>query len=69
VPDATGDLHPVALDLHPSAAAVAELAPVQVPVQRGAVEQKAGGQALHDAGQTRAVGLACGCQSERHRAL
>ena len=57
---AAGHRHPVALDLHPAAAAVAELAAGQVAVERLAVKLQAGGQALDDAGQARAVRLAGG---------
>ena len=46
VADAAGDLDPVALDLHPPAAAVAELAASQVAVQRVALQRQPGGHAL-----------------------
>ena len=63
-----GDLRAVALDLHPPAAAVAELAARHVAVDRLAVELEARGQALDDAGQAGAVRLAGGDELQRHRA-
>ena len=59
---AGGDVDAVALDLHPPAAAVAELAAGQVAVQGLAIELQAGGHALHDAGEAGAVRLAGGGQ-------
>ena len=56
--DAGADLDRVALDLHAAAAPVAELAPGHVAVQRLAVQLEAGGQALDDRDQPRAVRLA-----------
>src|SRR4051794_35920542 len=58
VADAGGDLRAVALDLHPSAAAVAQLAAGHVAVDRLAVELEAGGQALDDAREAGPVRLA-----------
>ena len=68
VADPAGDLRAVALDLHPPAAAVAELAARHVAVDRLAVELEARGQALDDAGQAGAVRLAGGDELQRHRA-
>jgi hypothetical protein len=51
VADAGGDLRGVLLDLHAAAAAVAELAPRHVAVDRREVELEARGQPLDDAGQ------------------
>ena len=66
VPDAARNLDLVALDLHPAAPAVAELASGEIAVQRVAVERQARRQSLEDAGQSRAVGLSGGCQAQRH---
>jgi hypothetical protein len=66
VTDAGGDLGRIALDLHPPAAAVAELAPRHVAVHRFAVELQPGGQALDDAGEPGAVALPGGDESQRH---
>ncbi len=66
VADAPGDLGGVALDLHPPAAAVAELAARHVLVQILRAHLEARGQALDDAGQAGAVRLAGGDQTERH---
>src|SRR5262245_63244966 len=61
VPYPRADLDGVALDLHPPAAPVTELAPSHVAVERGPVELEPGRDALHDRDQPRAVGLArCG---------
>jgi hypothetical protein len=61
VPDAAGDFDAVALDLHPPAAAVAQLAASQVAVQRLAIQLQTGGHALDDAGESGTVRLArCG---------
>ena len=60
--DAARHLDLVALDLHPPAAAVAELAAGKIAVERVAVELEAGRQPLDDAGQARAVRLAGGRQ-------
>ena len=60
------DLDRVALDLHPAAAAVAELAPRHVAVERLAVELEPGGQALDDRDQAGAVRFAGGCEPESH---
>ena len=57
MPHAAGDLHLVALDLHPPAAPVAELPAGEVAIDRVAVELQPGRQALDDAGQPGAVGL------------
>ena len=67
VAHAAGHVHLVALDLHPPAASVAELAPRQIPVQALAIELEPGGKTLDDAGQSRPVRLARGCQVQRHR--
>ena len=53
--DAGRDLGGVLLDLHAPAAAVAELAPGHVAVDRLLIELEAGGQALDHAGQAGAV--------------
>ena len=58
----------VLLDLHPPAAAVAELAPREVAVERVAVELEPGRKAFDDAGQAGAVRLAGGGQGQRHKA-
>ncbi len=57
----------VALDLHATAAAVAQLAPRQVAVELVLVQLQARGQALDDAGQAWAVGFA-GCDQAQHGA-
>ena len=64
--DPGADLDRVALDLHPPAAAVAELAPRHVAVERLAVELEAGGQALDDRDQAGAVRFARGRETEGH---
>ena len=66
VADAGGDLRGVPLDLHPPAAAVAELAARHVAVDRLAVELEPGGQALDDGGEARAVALPGGDDAQRH---
>ena len=63
---AGGDLGAVALDLHPPAAAVAELAARHVAVELVLGELEARGQALDDARQAGAVRLAGGDETERH---
>ena len=65
VPDARADLDRVALDLHPAAAAVAELAPRHLAVDPLAGELEARGNALDDRDQPGAVRLAGGCEAER----
>ena len=55
VADPGGDRRGVLLDLHPPAAAVAELAAREVAVDRLLRELQARGQALHDRGQARPV--------------
>ena len=57
VPDSAGDLHLVALDLHPSPTPVAELTAGQIAVDGLAIELEAGGKTLDDAGQSGAMGL------------
>ena len=64
--NAAGDLGGVALDLHSSAAAVAQLAAGHVVVEVLGPQLKARGQALDDAGETGAVRLAGGDETERH---
>ncbi len=59
VAHAGADLDRVGLDLHPAAAAVAELATRHVAVERLAVQVEAGGHALDDRDQPGAVRLAC----------
>ena len=66
VADAGGDLGGVALDLHPPAAAVAELAARHVAVDRLAVELEPGGQALDDRGEAGPVALPGGDDAQRH---
>ena len=66
VADAGGDLRGVLLDLHAAAAAVAELAPRHVRVDRLAVEREPGGQALDDGGQAGPVRLPGGDDAQRH---
>ena len=69
VADAGADLDRVGLDLHPPAAAVAELAPRHVAVERLAVELEPGRHALDDRDQAGPVRLARGGEAERrHRA-
>ncbi len=69
VPDPGADLDRVALDLHPPAAAMAELAARHVTVERLAVELEPGRQALDDRHEPGAVGLACCGEAEgAHRA-
>ena len=64
--DAGRDLRAVLLDLHPAAAAVAELAPREVAVDVVRGELEAGWESLDDRGQTGAVRLAGGCEAQRH---
>src|SRR4029078_3234632 len=59
------DLCAVALDLHPAPAAVAELAPGHVVVDRLAVELEPGRDALDDRGQSGAVALPRGDDAAR----
>ena len=66
VPDPARHLDSVALDLHPTAAAMSELASLKVAVERVAVELEPGRHPLEDARQARAVRLAGGCEAERH---
>ena len=66
VADAGGDLGGVALDLHAPAAAVAELAPRHVVVDRLAVELEPGGQAFDDGGEAGPVALPGGDDAQRH---
>ena len=54
------DLGAVLLDLHPPAAAVAELAPREVVVEVLGTQLEARGQALDDRDQAGAVGLTGG---------
>ncbi len=68
VAHARADLDRVGLDLHAPAAAVAELAPGHVAVQRLAVELEARGQALDDRDEARAVRFAGGCEGQFHGA-
>src|SRR6185503_19520700 len=67
VADAGGDVRGVLLDLHPPAAAVAELAPRHVAVDQLAVELEPGREPLDDAGETGPVGLPGGDDAQRHR--
>jgi hypothetical protein len=69
VAHAAGDLGAVALDLHAPAPAVAELAAGEVGAEIVMVQAQARGQALDDAGQAGAVGLAGGGEAEAHRQL
>jgi hypothetical protein len=55
VPDAARHLDAIALDLHAAAPAMAELPSAQVAVDRFAPDREAGGHALDDARQPRAV--------------
>ena len=65
--DAARHLGAVALDLHPAAAPVAELAALHVAPDRLWIERQARGQAFDDARQARAVGLAGSDEAEgRH---
>ena len=61
-----GDLGGVALDLHPAAAAVAELAPRHVGVDALAVELEPGGQPFDDAGEAGSMGLPGRGEAQRH---
>src|SRR5690606_19577107 len=54
---AAEDLHAIALDLHPAAAAEAELPPRELAVDGGGLEGKARGKALQDAEEGRPVAL------------
>ena len=64
VAHAGADLDRVGLDLHPPAAAVAELAPRHVAVERLAVELEPGRHALDDRDEARPVRLARGGEAE-----
>ena len=64
VAQAGADLDRVGLDLHPPAAAVAELAPRHVAVERLALELQPRRHALDDRNQAGAVGLAGGGEAE-----
>ena len=66
MPHARGDGRRVALDLHPPAAAVPELAAREVGVDLLGVQLQAGGQPLDDRGQAGSVGLAGGGQAQDH---
>ena len=66
VAHAGADLDGVLLDLHPPAAAVAELAPRHVAVERLAVELEPRGQALDDRDEPGAVRFACCREAKRH---
>jgi hypothetical protein len=69
VSDAGRDLGAVGLDLHPPAAAVAELASREVAVDVLGPQLEPRGQALEHGGQTRSVRLS-GCrEAQRHRAV
>ena len=61
-----GDLGAVALDLHAPSPAVAELAAGQVGIEIVPVQAQSRGQALDDAGQAGAVGLAGCYQADAH---
>ena len=65
VAHAGADLDRVALDLHPAAAPVAELAAGHLAVEALAVELEARGKALDDRDQAGPVRLAGGCEAER----
>ena len=69
VADARADLGGVLLDLHPPAAAVAELAPRHVGVEDVAVELEAGGQPLDDRRQSGTVRLAGRGEAQRAHAV
>ena len=62
---AGADLDRVALDLHPAAAPVAELAASHLAVEALAIELEARGKPLDDRDQAGAVRLAGGCEAER----
>ena len=66
VAHARADLDRVGLDLHPAAAAMAELAAGHVAVERLTVELEARGQALDDRDQPGAVRFACCREVEVH---
>ena len=61
--DAGEDLDGVGLDLHPSAAAVALLAPPKLVVDRGDVDIETGGNALDDGDEGFAVRFAGCCEA------
>lgn len=63
---AAGDFHPVYLDFHTAAGAVAMLAALQVGVDGFEVKGQAGRQAFQDGSQLRAVGFTGGQKSEGH---
>ncbi len=69
VPHPRGHGRRVALDLHPPAAAVPELAARHVGVDLLGAHLEAGRQALDDRGQAGPVGLAGGGQAQDHAAL
>ena len=66
VPQPGEHLDAVLLDLLPRRAAVARLAPLQVAVDRVAVEHEPGRQAAQDRHERRAVRLTSRLQTKRH---
>ena len=68
MPHPGGDRDPIALDLHPTAPAVSQLAAGEIAVERLALQRQAGRHPLDDAGEAGAVGLPRGGQLERHLA-
>src|SRR5206468_4563830 len=66
VPEPGKHLHLVRLDLLARRAPVALLAPAEVGIDRGAVEDEPGREACDDREERRAVRLAGGCELERH---
>ena len=64
VADSGADLDRVGLDLHPAAAAVAELAPGHVAVERLAVELEPAGMPSTIATRPGPVRFPCGCEAE-----
>ena len=60
------DLDRVALDLHPPAAAMAELAPRHVAIERRPLQPEPGWHALDDRNQARPVRLARCCECQSH---
>src|SRR5579884_1200357 len=64
VPDPAADRDAIALDLHPPAAAVAELPARQIAIDRVPVDLEARGKTVDDAGEAGAMGLAGGDQMQ-----
>lgn len=63
-PDARQDVHPVLLDGHPAAPAVAVLAAGQVGVDHAAVHLQPGGKAVQEGEDTPSMGFTSGVEDE-----